>query len=173
MAITEQQVSTAEARMQETRHGGYAVAARYDRRASRIVVRLNSGLELAFPAGLAEGLADASPDDLAEIEISPAGLGLHWPKLDADLYIPSLLQGGIRLQELDGPAARRFGRPGALGGQNYRGTGKWPQGRPAQEDSNRVTTRRMTAHQARRLYMIYPGSVRIRGRACHRACDGF
>lgn len=93
MAITEQQVSTAEMRMQEMRQGGYAIAARYDRRASRIVVRLNSGLELAFPAGLAEGLADASPDDLAEIEISPAGLGLHWPKLDADLYIPSLLQG--------------------------------------------------------------------------------
>lgn len=93
MAITEQQVSRAEARTQETRQGGYAVATRYDRRAARIVVRLNSGLELVFPAGLAEGLADASPADLAEIEISPAGLGLHWPKLDADLYIPYLLQG--------------------------------------------------------------------------------
>jgi hypothetical protein len=38
-------------------------------------------------------LASASPEELAAVEISPAGLGLHWPKLDADLYIPSLSQG--------------------------------------------------------------------------------
>ena len=31
--------------------------------------------------------------NLAEIEISPAGLGLHWPRLDADVYVPALLQG--------------------------------------------------------------------------------
>ena len=42
---------------------------------------------------MAEGLAGASPDDLAQIEISPTGLGLHWPRLDADLYVPALLQG--------------------------------------------------------------------------------
>ena len=42
---------------------------------------------------LAQGLSDASPDSLAEIEISPAGLGLHWPQLDADVYLPALLQG--------------------------------------------------------------------------------
>jgi hypothetical protein len=42
---------------------------------------------------LAEGLADAKPADLAAIEITPAGLGLHWPRLDADLYLPALLEG--------------------------------------------------------------------------------
>ena len=42
---------------------------------------------------MAEGLADAKPADLAIIEITPAGLGLHWPKLDADLYLPALLEG--------------------------------------------------------------------------------
>jgi len=42
---------------------------------------------------MAKGLAGASPDDLAKIEISPTGLGLHWPRLDADLYVPALLQG--------------------------------------------------------------------------------
>jgi hypothetical protein len=46
-----------------------------------------------FPPQLAEGLAGAAPADLGEIEISPAGLGLHWPRLDADLYVPALLQG--------------------------------------------------------------------------------
>lgn len=93
MAITEQELAQAEARMDAIRAAGHAVSARYDRRRSRVVVALNTGVELTFPARLAEGLADASPDNLAEIEVSPAGLGLHWPKLDADLYVPALLQG--------------------------------------------------------------------------------
>lgn len=93
MAITEQELAQAEARMAETRAAGHAVSARYDRRRARVVVALNTGVELTFPTRLAEGLANASPDSLAEIEVSPAGLGLHWPKLDADLYVPALLQG--------------------------------------------------------------------------------
>lgn len=93
MAITERELEQAEARMAATRAAGHAVSARYDRRRSRVVVALNTGVELTFPTRLAEGLADASPDSLAEIEVSPAGLGLHWPKLDADLYVPALLQG--------------------------------------------------------------------------------
>ena len=75
------------------REAGHAVSARYDRRRSRVVVALNTGVELAFPTRLAEGLAAASHENLADIEISPAGLGLHWPQLDADLYVPALLQG--------------------------------------------------------------------------------
>ena len=93
MAITERDLAKAEKRMAAQREAGHAVSARYDRRRSRVVVALNTGVELTFPTQLAEGLADASPDSLAEIEISPAGLGLHWPRLDADLYVPALLQG--------------------------------------------------------------------------------
>jgi hypothetical protein len=95
MAVTEREFAQAERRMQALRRKGYAVAARYDRRRSRIIVRLNTGLELAFPPALAEGLAAASPEHLAESKISPAGLGLYWPKLDADVYIPALLQGAF------------------------------------------------------------------------------
>ena len=93
MAITEDELRAAEARTGALREAGHAVSARYDRRRSRVVVGLNTGIELTFPARLAEGLADASPESLAEIEISPAGLGLHWPQLDADLYVPALMQG--------------------------------------------------------------------------------
>ncbi len=93
MAITEQDVQQAEKRMQALRENGFAVSARYNRRSGRVVINLNTGVQIAFPPRLAEGLANASPADLAEIEISPAGLGLHWPKLDADVYVPALLQG--------------------------------------------------------------------------------
>jgi hypothetical protein len=93
MAATEREFAQAEKRMQALRQAGHAVAARYDRRNSRVIVILNTGVQVAFPPTLAQGLAGASPADLARIEISPTGLGLHWPSLDADLYVPGLLAG--------------------------------------------------------------------------------
>ena len=92
--VTEANLKAADARMIERRRSTpHAVAAIYDRRIGRVVVRLNTGLELAFPPHLAEGLANARPADLTRIQISPSGLGLHFPHLDADLYVPALLGG--------------------------------------------------------------------------------
>jgi len=93
MVTSEQEFAQAQKRMRTRRRAGYAVDARYDRRAGRVIVRLNTGLELAFAPSQTEGLAGASPEELADIEISPAGLGLRWPRLDADVYIPGLLRG--------------------------------------------------------------------------------
>lgn len=93
MAITEDQLEQAEARMTESRGAGHAISARYDRRRGRVIVAIHTGVEMTFPTRLVEGLANAPDDKLADIEISPAGLGLHWPQLDADLYVPALLQG--------------------------------------------------------------------------------
>lgn len=70
-----------------------ATAARYDARHKRIVVELANGTSFAFPPSLAQGLADARSADLAEIEITPLGTGLHWPRLDADLTVEGLLAG--------------------------------------------------------------------------------
>jgi hypothetical protein len=42
----------------------YAVSARYDRRQQRIVVELNSGLQVVFGPQMIEGLQDAKPRDL-------------------------------------------------------------------------------------------------------------
>jgi hypothetical protein len=96
MDISDADIAQAEQRMRDrlatTPH---AIAARYDRRAARIVVALSDGIELAFPPALVEGLAGAAPADLAVIETTPTGLGLHWPRLDADLYVPALLQGAF------------------------------------------------------------------------------
>lgn len=93
MGLTEREFQDAGERMSALRQNGVAVSARYDRRAERVVVELNTGVQIAIPARLVEGLAGASAADLAAIEISPAGLGLHWPKLDADVYVPALFQG--------------------------------------------------------------------------------
>ena len=70
-----------------------AVTGRYDRRVGRVVIALSTGLEIGFKPHDAQGLETARPAQLADIEISPSGLGLHFPQLDADLYLPALLKG--------------------------------------------------------------------------------
>ena len=96
MATTDTGFAQAGQRMQALRHQGHALAAHYDRRRARVVVSLNTGVEVTFPPALAEGLSDAAAAaDLAKIEITPSGLGLHWPTLDADLYVPGLLAGAF------------------------------------------------------------------------------
>jgi hypothetical protein len=94
MAITNAQRVAAEAAFDAAlaRHPK-AVRARYNRRLGRVVVSLDSGLELMFSPLLAQGLEGASVEDLSVIEVTPAGDGLHWPALDADLWVPGLLAG--------------------------------------------------------------------------------
>ncbi len=120
------------ARTLSAKHGPIAVAARY--RAGMIFVELNSGVEIRFPVSLAQGLEDASPKDLAEIRIEARGLGLHWPRLDADLYVPSLLQGVLgtkkwmaEIGKLGGSVtsaakARAAAKNGRLGGRPKKAT---------------------------------------------------
>lgn len=93
MEIPDQELRLAEEQGRAVHDAGHAVAARYDRNTGRIVVDLHTGVQLAFPARMTEGLSEASHDDLAEIVIEGAGLGLHWPRIDADVYVPGLLQG--------------------------------------------------------------------------------
>ena len=71
----------------------HAVEAFYDKVDKRIVVNLNSGCTFAFPAKLIKEFITAVPEDIAAVEITPSGYGLHWEKLDADYSIPSLLAG--------------------------------------------------------------------------------
>jgi hypothetical protein len=93
MAISEDEMKAAERRMRERREAGYACSARYEAGSGRIVIGLSTDVQIAIPVSKIEGLVDASPEQLAEIEISEAGLGLHWPELDVDIYIPAILQG--------------------------------------------------------------------------------
>lgn len=70
-----------------------AAGARYDARSGRIIIELTNGATFAFPARLAEGLADAPPEALADIEILGTGDGLHWEQLDVDYSVPGLVAG--------------------------------------------------------------------------------
>ena len=70
-----------------------ARTARYNRKTGRVLVELTNGCSFAFPARRAQGLEEASDEDLSDIEILGLGLGLHWERLDVDLSVPGLLAG--------------------------------------------------------------------------------
>lgn len=93
MDVSEQEFQAAARRGEALRQSGHAVRAEYDAGERRLVVGLSSGVTLLVPVELMEGLAEADPAALHEIEITPSGLGLHWPALDADVYVPGLMQG--------------------------------------------------------------------------------
>jgi hypothetical protein len=70
-----------------------ASAARYDRETGRVVVDLINGCSYAFPAALVQDLRGASDDDLADIQVDGLGFNLHFPRPDANLYVPALVSG--------------------------------------------------------------------------------
>lgn len=70
-----------------------AIRARYNRRIGLLVIDLSTGFSIAFKPHKAQGLEGAKPEQLTKIEISPSGLSIHFPDLDADLYLPGLLEG--------------------------------------------------------------------------------
>jgi hypothetical protein len=90
----------------------HAISARYDRAAGRIVVELSSKLTVSFSPQDAQGLERAKASQLEPIEISPSGFGLHFPKLDADIYVPGLLEGFL------GSKKWMASRLGEVGGQS-------------------------------------------------------
>lgn len=69
-----------------------AIAARYDPTVRRVVVSLGPDLDVTFSPNSVQGLENAKASQLEPIEVTPSGFGLHFPKLDADVYLPALLE---------------------------------------------------------------------------------
>lgn len=54
---------------------------------------LTDGRQLSVPKIYFPRLANASESDLQEYEISGGGVGIHWDKIDEDIFVPNLLIG--------------------------------------------------------------------------------
>ena len=91
--LTTEQFEAAKARGEARLRGPRAERAHYDAGRGRVIVRLTTGVEIGFAPQDAEGLQHAKRDDLAVIEVDALGLGIHFPRLDADLYVPALFEG--------------------------------------------------------------------------------
>jgi hypothetical protein len=94
MTITSQEFKQANVRAKALKATApAATSARFDRKSGDIIVTLSSVVGIFFSPKDAQGLELGTPAQLSQIEITPSGYGIHFPKLDADLYLPALLEG--------------------------------------------------------------------------------
>jgi hypothetical protein len=91
--LTKAEFEAATARGEARMRGPRAASAHYDAGRNRIIVRLTTGVEIGFAPRDVEGPRGASAKDLKAMEVEAFGLGIHFPTLDADLYVPALLEG--------------------------------------------------------------------------------
>jgi len=58
-----------------------------------LILKLSDGRRHMIPREDLQGLQSATKEQIARVEILGNGTGLHWPALDLDFYVPSLLRG--------------------------------------------------------------------------------
>ena len=132
MVITKEQLKAANVQAAATlARRPVARAARYDVGRGLVVVELEGGCEFAFPVTLAERLAGAPRAKLSKITLSPNGRALHWPLLDAALYVPGLIEGAFGSRRW----MQRIGKLGGAAAQCRQSEGlsrEWQAGRSAE-----------------------------------------
>jgi hypothetical protein len=103
------------------------VDARFDRASDAVFLFFRSGASMTIPRGVIPGLKEQPASALEAMALSPAGDALLWPALDADVYVPGLVErvfgnrlfaaasgrrGGQRRTKAKVAAARRNGAKG-------------------------------------------------------------
>lgn len=69
------------------------VRASYSGGTDSVLLLLENGVTHSIPRRLLQGLADANPIDLNNVELLGRGTGLYWPTLDVAHLVSSLLAG--------------------------------------------------------------------------------
>jgi len=92
-----------------------------------ITILLKNGAVFSFPPTLVQGLADATPEGIADFLVTGEGRSIRWDSLDIDFSIPSLVanifgtkewmaelgrQGGLRISPAKADAVRKNGAKG-------------------------------------------------------------
>ena len=92
VAVTDEQIDAARLRARQLQADDRrAVKVVYERKPDLVTLHLDGGVRISIPRKLLEGLQDASPVQLAKVELVGRGTGIHWPLLDVDHYVPGLL----------------------------------------------------------------------------------
>ena len=90
--ISDETIERARRTGAESLSGPRAVAARYLADRQRIEIDLSSGWSIQVPRSFSALTANADAAACSMIEITDSGLGLHWPLLDDDWYVPAVVE---------------------------------------------------------------------------------
>lgn len=58
-----------------------------------LIVQLTNGRRLVLPIEDVQGLGNATPEQLQNVQLLGHGAGISFPGLDIDLYVPALVEG--------------------------------------------------------------------------------
>jgi hypothetical protein len=84
--------------------------ARYDRRSDAVVLTFKGGGSMMIPRQVIPGLEHQPASALASITLSPAGDALLRPSIDADVYVPGLVERAFAHRLFASASGRRGGR---------------------------------------------------------------
>ncbi len=76
-----------------------AVSAALDAGTGRVLVELKNGCIFGFPPGMVPGLENATPQQLAAVEVWDEGEALAWDDLDAHTSLPGLMLHAMNARE--------------------------------------------------------------------------
>lgn len=86
--------------------GPRAVSAAYEPRTRRVVLELHNGCLFGFPVDMVPGTDDASPEQLARVQVCEGGEAIVWEELNTDSDVGGLV---VEAFELQAWAARYLG----------------------------------------------------------------
>lgn len=73
----------------------HAQRARFDKGHRTLHVMLTNGAAFQIPIDLIPALKAVSGKELADVKVGPAGVGLRWERLDADLSVAALASAAL------------------------------------------------------------------------------
>ena len=95
-----------------------AKAAHFDAASGNIVLKLQNGATLLVPHGLIQGLQTDDADALNNIELFLEGTQIHWPTLDVQMYVKSLINGIFGTQRWIEQLRQHYSTIGTKGGSS-------------------------------------------------------
>jgi hypothetical protein len=93
ITTTDQEIDAAIERARLLDGEPLAKTVEHDQRLNVLVVSLTNGRRLVLPVEELQGLEGATHRQLQNYELAGGGTGISWPNLNADLYVPSLIEG--------------------------------------------------------------------------------
>lgn len=86
------------------------VDAHYDRKSDAVFLIFRGGGSMTIPRHVIPGLEGQPASALESMTLSPAGDALLWPSLDADVYLPGLVERAFGNRLFAAAAGRRGGQ---------------------------------------------------------------
>lgn len=65
----------------------------YNRQTNEIVVKLKNGITFLVPAPLLQDLAEATPEEIAQVQLGPRGASIYWDNLNVHFGLSELIGG--------------------------------------------------------------------------------